>query len=269
MFSFSGGSPFAIIKGGKNKGKILYLDKNAKVSINQSKNASVLLSENETFQLIPSSNPEDRDTLYIAGSTGSGKTEFATDYINYYLQINPNNDVVIFPANCEDKTLHRNLDLEDEAIDIVDICSKDENGQYRIISEKVNLKDFSNSLVVFDDRTQVMDPYADKIQVKELQNFMEKLNETVISVGRHQNTAVISIQQLLLNYRETRLLINDSKYVVVFPRGGGRHLIEMYLHTYLGVKDKAILNEIYSWNTRWIVFHQKFPLCALWDTEPF
>ncbi len=243
MFNFLSGTAIALIKGA-NKQTFLYYDVNKKDGY-----SFFELAQGESFQLIPSNLSKGRETLFIAGPTGCGKTKFAVEFMNLYLQIFQKRDIIIFTPDPNDTSLASITDKDRS--DIVDINLKDENsGKYRIIQEDVNINDFEKCLVFFDDIAIGEDDSLIK--------FMDKLRHKVIGVGRHKDVSVITSRHMVTDYRNTRNDLADTKYVVCFPLGGGRRVLDHYFSKYLMLSSE-LKAQIFSWNADWLVFHQKFP----------
>src|SRR3989304_8259424 len=124
-FSLLKSIPIALIKGGARNNQILYLDLAPTIIFT----APFILGDGETFRLIPTNDKRNRDTLFIAGASGSGKTRFAMDFIKFYLFRNPNNEAIIFTPDPQDESIIPFAD--NPRLDIVDILSKNEIDQYK------------------------------------------------------------------------------------------------------------------------------------------
>ncbi len=219
-----------------------------KIYVNRSPGIREIFIRHGGVKLCPSDDPQERDTLYISGPTGSGKTHFACGFINDFLEQNENSDVIVITPKEKDKTIDCNLDPE--IIDYVNAEEKDDEGNYRIVSEELTHNDLEDSITFFDDILAISNP--------KLKQYVINLNETAIKVGREKRVSTITTSHLLRNWRETRLLINDSKYIVVFPESGPKYPIFTYLKDIIGM-DKKRIEEILQIKTSWLVICQKAP----------
>lgn len=197
------------------------------------------------FQVMPSTNKE-RDCVYISGPSGAGKTYWANKYINQYLQLYPSNKIILFskkeidePDAPKNKIIHLNPTLE--------------------MFSEIDLKDFENSLVFFDDVENISSD-------KEVQNRLMKFMGDVLNVGRSFGISVIVVSHVMLNYRFTKNILSECNKIVMFPNSGSKHQYINYLKRYVGFEKEQITN-LMNKNTRWICLNVSYPMYYVTQRE--
>lgn len=190
----------------------------------------------DTFRQIPSI--DSRETLYIAGKSGSGKSTYAASYIKYYNKLFPDNIVYLISKVIKDDAFEEVKNLKRITPDLFE-------GNEDL---DLDASQFENCLVVFDD----IDQFIDKIKKP-----ITLLRDQLLEVGRHNNVYVISTAHLLTNYKQSRVLLNEAHSVTFFPQSGF-HNIQRYLKMYVGLSNEQISN-IKKSNSRWITVFQSYP----------
>lgn len=237
--------PLAIINGGKLNNKIIYLDedinnKKQYVSyelLNNKLNTEISIKDGKLFPL-----PEldKRECIFISGPAGSGKSTYVAEYIDYYKSIHSRNDIYLFSKINDDKAFKK---YEKKIIKI----PLDES----LMSEPIESEDVKNSLVIFDD--------VDTITDKKLQEFIDKLRDDLLECGRHQNIYILNTGHNLLNWKKTKVVLNESTGVVFFPRSGAAHAIKGFLTKYCGL-DREQVAKIFHLDSRWVYINKSYPL---------
>jgi len=102
------------------------------------------LPEGQKFQIIPSVSKDNikkqRQVIFVAGQSGSGKSYYTDKYVNQYKKKFPNNPVYLISKLTEDETLDAN-----KHITRINIYHDD------FLEDDISYKDFANSLVIMDD----------------------------------------------------------------------------------------------------------------------
>tara|TARA_R110000782_G_scaffold51483_2_gene110896 strand:+ start:1582 stop:2367 length:786 start_codon:yes stop_codon:yes gene_type:complete len=173
----------------------------------------------ETLQLIPSKERE-RSVLYVVGSSGSGKSYFSCNYIKQYHRIYPKRQVYVFSIFEKDKSLDslkflRRIKLNDE-----------------FMNTSLELKDFANSLLLFDD--------CDAIKDKLLRLRLKKILNSCLELGRHENVEIIYISHLCCKSQETSSILNESTSVTFFPKTFPARSCKYLLDQYYGLDNVQI-----------------------------
>ena len=183
--------------------------------------------------LIPTGKNENQiDTIFISGKNGSGKSYLIARYVELYLKMYPTQKVYLFSAKKEDKSY--------EGLKIKKIKITDD-----LLGYTDYVKDFKDSLVIFDDTESIHDKEINKI-VRDIRNEM-------LECSRDQNTFIIVVDHMSLNYRNTRNLPNECTKVVFYPNSG-RYQITRYLKQYAGIEPQTI-KKIMSTSSRWVMLN--------------
>lgn len=181
--------------------------------------------------------PSGDNVCYVVGRRGSGKSTFCSIYIKNYV------------ASTDKKVFFISRFEEDPSIVLPERSMRIPLNQL----EEVDIYDFENSLVVFDD---IANSTLTRGQVKQLHNFILDLIEN----SRHINTSVLITSHLCTNYGKTREILNESNTLVVFPQYSNRYFIEKCLKTYYGLTKEQI-NNVMDSRSRWVIvntIHPKF-----------
>lgn len=203
------------------------------------------IKDNGTIIMLP--NLKSRNTLYIAGPHGSGKSYYTAEYLKQYNKLFPKRDIIIFSRVEEDAAFDgvkniRRIKLDDDIIDYPIDCKKE-------------LRSKHGSMVVFDD--------IDSIQDKKLLEAINKLRDDVLMSGRDQTDSGMNIDCICTNhqitdYQKTRNVLNESSHIVVFPKSGSSYGIQRALRLYGGL-DKKQLDKILSIDSRAVCIHKRYP----------
>lgn len=204
------------------------------------------MDEEGSFEILPSTDKNKREVLYIAGPSGVGKSTICKEYIKKYQKLHPKHDVYIFSKLKEDETFK----------DLKKIFKIPINKQ--LVEDPIDtLTDMENSLVIFDD----IDTVTDKSQALALTHI---INE-ILELGRHKNISVCITSHLInpQDKKRGRTILNEAHRVVIFPRSTTHHNVKYFLQEYIGVRDKDVLVKIMETKSRWICIHKVFPMYIL------
>jgi hypothetical protein len=186
---------------------------------------------------IPSKQSE---RIYIAGKTGSGKSCIAALYAREYNLMFPKRKIYIFTKHEKEKAY--------SAIPHIEITSDNE-----IVKEPIEVKKLSKSLVIFDD--------CDHIQDKIVSKNLRMLNNDIITTGRKYDIHSVTLRHILLDYVDTRRLLNEANKVIFFNSGSNYHTTR-YLKVYVGLDQKQI-KKITSLTSRWTMISLSLPMYVL------
>ena len=173
------------------------------------------------------------EKIYVAGISGSGKSTYSSRYITNYLKKYRDNEFYIFS----------NVDA-DECLDKLDPVRID---LQNLESNPVSDEELEDSVCLFDDIATIANPRVRKITQNVLENLLEQ--------GRHTNTTVICCAHVIMNYGQTRRLLNEATSVVIFPKAGSNNLNEKYLKNYGGFNDDGI-QKILHLPSRWVAIYR-------------
>lgn len=228
----------ASISGGEQAGYSVYLDSTNKGT------ASVKIS-NGQFNYFPD-DLASREIIYIAGPSGAGKSYWAGNYIKEYTKQFPENDIILFsPVE------------QDDALDAHDPERPLQESKYS--ENEIKLEEIPDSLVIFDDCESLSG--ADSKPVMQLQN-------TIAVRGRHTGTSMVVINHLLTNYKQTRVILNESTCIVFYPKSGSTYHIQRYLQSNIGL-PKNIIQKILNLPGRAVLLSKTSPMFVLSEHEIF
>lgn len=176
------------------------------------------------IQVVPMRVKNQRNAAYVSGQSGSGKSWWAAHYAKEYQRDNPGNAVYLLSRKPVDPSFDDNV----EGLIRIKLDRHFINGIKRSVADEYSentdpLERFSDSLIIFDDFEQIMDP-AIKKAVLEFKN-------SVFQLGRQHNIDIVSIQHKSLGGQKSITDIGESNMLVCFPRknlGETRKLLVHY-----------------------------------------
>jgi adenylylsulfate kinase-like enzyme len=195
-----------------------------------------------------------RQSLYIAGPSGSGKSTYTMNYLTNFKKLFPKKDIMILSRVANDETIKKynnKLKLGIKKIDVDETLIEDP-----IVPETF----FKNgACVIFDD--------ISTIKEKKIREEVLHLRDDLLEVGRHNNVYVISTNHQLMDYRNTRTLLNEADFITFFPAGAKYHATR-FLKVYCGL-DSAMIKRILCLPTRWVTISMKYPQMCFSETQAF
>ena len=124
----------------------------------------------------------------------------------------------------------------------------------KLVDDPISLDELTESLVVFDDIDQIGD--------KHIQDAVWNLRNTILEVGRSKKISIIVVAHQITNYKQSRIPLNESEYIIFFSRSGGKHQIKYFLKTYAGM-DKTQINKVFDVQSRATVLKKSYPQCII------
>lgn len=277
------GISISIIEGGRNNNKIVYLDSSIKKDSNikkkdrydesdsedsyssddfysyyvkDRKNRGIEISDDSIklkdgiFCPYPNNSPDrGRQTLYIAGCSGAGKSTYTSNFLKHWRRLNPKKEIIIFSRVQKDKA------FTEKRLNIKKIPIDNDLLEFPIEIEK----ELSNSLVIFDDINTIKD--------KKLREEVIHIQDDILETGRHSDIDIICTNHKLMDYKATRTLLNESHYVTFFMGNGSYHN-KRFLKEYVGV-DKKTIERILNLKSRWVTICQQYPMYCMSENEIF
>jgi hypothetical protein len=125
---------------------------------------------------------------------------------------------------------------------------------------EISVKDFKDSLLIFDDTDCIKDR---KIKLK-----VDKILDEVLQVGRHYNISALITRHTACNSKDTKMILAESHSYVIFPNGLGNKAISYLLDNYLGL-DKKQIKKIKGLKSRAITINRTFPMTVVAEKECF
>ncbi len=221
--------------------KVISIDTNDDPEV-QKKFVDIVAPEGQMFQLIPNYESE-RTCIFIYGPSGSGKSTYIGKYIQQYLKYYKKNKVYCFSAVEQDDALDKHC---------VRIKIND-----NLIEDPIDVKEFSNSLVIFDD--------IDVLDKKHKTAVYDILNK-ILKIGRHNNISIC-----IANHNPTegagkngtKTILFES-HVIIFPCVSGGRANKYLQMEYLDL-DKATLAKIKTQKSRFCAVFNTYPKICLTD----
>lgn len=198
--------------------------------------------EDGYMQLLP--NTKTRDTHFVAGKSGSGKSTWISKYLAEYKKMYPDNNIFLISRLDEDDVLDKYNPIRIEL-------------NHEIVDDPIDpVEELQNSLCIFDD--------TDTIGDKKIKAAINNLKDDLLQIGRHQNTFLCIVSHLINNYKETRTVLNESMYITFFPQAGSPHGIKYMLKNNMGL-DKKQIERIMSLPSRWVTIRNMCPLAVIYE----
>lgn len=176
--------------------------------------------------------------VFLAGGTLSGKSYLTSKMAKDYHRQFPKNKTILFSWVEKDDNYKGIKNLHKIRID------------ESILDNPIDLSELHDSVCIFDD----IEHFTDKYIVAEL----ERLRNSAINAGRHENIDVICARQNLLEGHKTKTVLNSSFQVVGFPHSGGRYQLGEWMKRHMFL-DKQKIDKILNLPSRWVLLNKNPP----------
>jgi hypothetical protein len=242
----------------KNKMRIARLYNEAKMLLKEREGKEIIVEDGRLIPLpVENVDEEQNERLYITGASGSGKSTYINNWLKMYLKVNRASKIFVFSKKDEDKSLDEGIPtrnmmrialdesfLEDESLSTDDL--KDPRG--------------GRTCVVFDD--------IESVKNKDVLKEVRRLRDELLETGRSDKLDLIVVTHQIMNWKETKTVINESTSVTVYPRSGTAHAINSFLERYLGL-DRNTRKRILSLPSRWVTISKSAPRYVLFEKGAF
>lgn len=207
-----------------------------------------ILDEGLKIQHLPNNAVSSREIIYLAGRSGSGKSYYAMKYIKEYKKKYKDRPIFLFTyLTDEDETL-KELKVNKFKLD------------QDFLDADLEIDFFEKSLVLFDD----IDMISEKPILEKIRTILSKILQT----GRHKEISCIYTSHLLANNHQTKLILNETHTVTIYPAGLPKRNVEYYLSSYCGL-DKKDIKKVKRIKSRWITIYRTFPIVIAYETGAF
>jgi GTPase SAR1 family protein len=186
------------------------------------------------FQYV-SDEDRDRDTIYICGSAGSGKSYWTGEYCKEYYKRNKNNPIYLISEGSADPALDDLKNLQRVKVDD------------SLIEDPIEWTEFENCLVIADD----IDAYTGK-----LKKYIYGLIDKLLKNARKNKVSVIMTSHSCTGL-ELKGILNEANVIVFFPKNWNRSL-KYLLESYVGLNKEAV-KKLFKHKSRWCAFVKSFP----------
>lgn len=249
MLSFENHDNYPICAVQDSKGKEvaqLYLHDKKKHKDAKNTFTELTISDDHKIIQIPNLNKE-RDVIYVAGMSGSGKSYYIKEYVLQYIKQYPKRPIFLFSYLSEDETLDKV-----KKIQRVDINNAD------FMNTKVSSSDFKNSLVIFDD----IDCIANKKLKEKVMNLLQQL----LQIARHDFTTVAFACHEIRNGHETKSVLNECHSITMFPATMGTKKLRDFLEDFFGM-DKTEIERFRNIDSRAVTIIKSYPKVIFGEHE--
>lgn len=196
------------------------------------------LSPGEFIEVVPSKYPE---RVLVCAQSGAGKSTWSAKYAKLWKQMNPDGEVWLF-VRSEGDPAFDGLDCREVEVDNVEDL-------------EFNIKDYTNTLCIFDD----MDNLPDVKKKKAIHLLVNDL----ITNGRKLDIYTMYISHTLMRGAETRIINNEANKIVMFNGGGDRQNLK-FLQEYAGMSLKEA-RAIVKINSRWVCLNRNIPRYLVYE----
>lgn len=198
-------------------------------------------------EIIPCIDPDDRDMIYCAGKSGSGKSTWVGNYIKQYKKLFPGNKVILFSLKDSDKALDKYSPIR--------IALNEE-----LFENPIELDELDNSLVIFDD-VDSMDEKLSK-RSKMIKMALMNLKDMILQVGRSHKIYVAITSHNVTDYLKSRIVLQEASLMTLFPHSGSAKQLKYCLKNYAGLEDEQI-NRIKNLASRWVTIRLTAPIVVI------
>jgi Cdc6-like AAA superfamily ATPase len=247
------GTPLCIIanenkdKKSKNANPIICVAETEK-EISKPFQTMSLKEEGQSYQLIPNPSIE-RQILYVTGSSGSGKSYFTKKYCREFAKIFPKRPIYLISS----------ID-DDTSVDDIKGLKRFKIKGDTFINDTFEIKDFKDSLVIFDD--------VDCITDKKLRTKVVGILNMILETGRHENVYCIYTSHLATAGNDTKRILNECNSITFFPKTMGTRMMKYLAEGYLGL-DKSEIKKLKSIPSRAVTVVKSYPKTIIGDKDVF
>jgi len=206
-------------------------------------NGFLKLELDEDHRFEPSFNKaNERMIWFIAGMSGSGKSYATGQLLKKYKKLYPKNDIYIFSSVDSDKSLDA---LKPKRIKLDELLTED-----------LQSTDFANSICIFDD--------VDCLTNKAIKNKVLSIQNQILQKGRHDNVSCIVTSHVYNDGATTKMILNESVRIMIFPSNANGRNLKYLLENYLGF-DRHQVKYIKSLKTRPLTICKTYPQLIISD----
>lgn len=252
MLNYEGvGSPICEIKMNDSKKKGTLISLASPEEINEVRHGfdeySLQNSRGENYHMEVSVNTNtERQIIYIAGASGSGKSFWARRYIEAYQKAYPKRQVFVFSALTDDPSIDKIKDLQ--RVKLTDA----------ILQDDLPSSEFADSLVLFDD--------VDSIQNSKIRKKVMDIQSDILQTGRHHNVSAVLTNHVATDGKATRLILAEAHIITFFPSMMPSRMLKYLLENYMGL-DKETIKKVKKLPGRSVSYIKGFPRVLVSDKE--
>lgn len=174
----------------------------------------------------------------VFGPSGVGKSTWISSFFKKYLEYYPKNDIYIFSPKLDDpaykgiKKLHYVKINED------------------ILEDPLDVMEFKNAICCFDDIESITD--------RRLNDAVRIFRNACYEIGRSPaNITTIAVHHVILANEKTKIILNESDQVVLFPKSNFSQIKSLCARYYGFGRDD--LNYVKDVPSRWVCIKRSYP----------
>lgn len=258
--------PICVVKGGKNKNRVIYYYPQEIVSVlnnsNRLSNIGLFNIENNLekdisvptmLQQLPFGH--ERDCLFICGPSGSGKSYKVSEYCNMFkksvvkkhgLKAAKNiEQIYLISPKIDDKNINKIKNIEQFDLTYENFVDED---------EKLTCEDLEDSLVIFDD--------IEAISNTAVRDGVRELRDNILLLGRSMHIYCVVTNHLTLDRKNTRIPLLECQFYTYFPGSGTNRQNVNFFKTYCGF-DSETIKKLLNLKSRSVTIHTHYPQYVL------
>ena len=181
---------------------------------------------------------QESSRIGVFGPAGVGKSTWISNFFNKYLEYYKDNKIYIFSPKLDDPAFKK--------IKNVHYVKLDDS----LIKDPLDVSEFKDSICCFDDIESITD--------KRLNNAVRIFRDQCYEIGRAPtNITTIAVHHVILGNDRTKVILNESDEVVVFPKSNFSAISNLCKRYYGFTKDQ--LEYLRDVPSRWAVIKRSFP----------
>lgn len=219
--------------------------------------------DNATFEFVPLMKKDLKDgnyrqSIFISGMAGSGKSYWLKRFVLLYHEEFPKNKIYFISQ----QNLKEDESLEEIWPFTTQITEKQLMGDKEKEEEPLQWTDIpKHSLILFDD----YDGFPKKKKTKKdpsIYDVVHELLNNILMNGRKHYISVVASSHELNKAHKNETIMKEMDYFVLFPDG-----IMLYHLTYFGTRylglSKQKIKQIKNCKSRWVLIRRKVPMLEL------
>ncbi len=229
----------AVLKMNQN---LLDLFEKAKILLDDQKNKLIVAEKDQHIQVVP---PSSHFSVAVFGPSGVGKSYWIGQYLLSFRKKFKDRPIYVFSPIKDDKAF----------VKAKPIYIKIDEG---ILKDPLQTVEFASGLCVFDDIESL-----DKHYYGVISEFRDKCLE----VGRHNGIDIISVHHVIQGGNSTKKIINESDYMVCFPRSNSAAIEKICRNNYGFDKEDINYIKNIGKKSRWVCIKRSYPSVIMSEFE--